>query len=130
MDTNENNGEPLVEWTGEDTTNKSRGQKKLDKKLKKHQGAIDGFSMSSETFETGMLRKREPTDFGFIIGFIVFIAMMGLAGIVLAITADPNKIRAHQDADRRFCGIDEAVKDYPLVMWTFQVNSAKYNATE
>jgi hypothetical protein len=37
---------------------------------------------------------------------------------------DPKKLIAPQDANRRLCGIDDAVKDYPLVYWTLDVKDA------
>ena len=37
---------------------------------------------------------------------------------------DPKKLLAPQDADRRLCGIDDAVIDYPLVYWTLNVKQS------
>lgn len=37
---------------------------------------------------------------------------------------DPNKLIAPQDANRRLCGIDDAVEDYKLVYWTLGVSDS------
>ena len=115
--------EPL---TG-DTKSYSRSEKKLNRKLKRHQGAIDGFSMSSDTFEKGMMRSRRPTDIAFIIGFIVFMVAVAGIGISQAFTSDTRKLLAHQDADRNFCGVTEKVKDYPLVYWSFNLPTRNFD---
>ena len=93
-----------------DTKSYSRGEKKLNAKLKRHQGAIDGFSMPADTFEGGMLRTRRPTDIAFIIGFVVFMVAVGAVGIVQSFSANPDRLLAHQDADRNFCGVTPKVE--------------------
>jgi hypothetical protein len=114
--------EQNVPLTG-DTKSYTRGERKLQAKLKRHQGAIDGFSMSSDTFEKGMLRTRRPTDIAFIIGFIVFMVVVTGIGISQGFTSDTTKLLARQDADRNFCGVSELVRDYPLVYWTFGLST-------
>ena len=77
--------------------------------------------MSSDTFSKGMLRDRRPTDIAFIIGFIVFMVLVGGIGIAQGFTSDTRRLLAKQDADRNFCGITQGFEDYPLVYWTFGV---------
>jgi len=58
------------------------------------------------------------------VGYLL--ALLGIAGYSVY-TGDPKKLVAHQDGDRRFCGIDEDVKDYPKVYWTFNFETSHSN---
>lgn len=101
----------------------SKSEKKLQKKLKRHAGAIEGFSLNQEKYVSGLVTSRRPTDIFFCMIFVGYIlTLLGIAGYSVY-TGDPMKLVAHQDGNRRFCGIDEAVKDYPKVYWTFEENS-------
>jgi hypothetical protein len=97
----------------------SRSEKKLQHKLKRHAGAIEGFSLNQEKYAAGIVTKRRPTDVFFCLIFVGYLlALLGIAGYSVY-TGDPKKLVAHQDGNRRFCGIDDDVKDYPKVYWTF-----------
>jgi len=86
--------------------------------------------MDGSKHVAGIVTERRPTDVFWCGVFVVFLlAMVGICGFSV-VKGDIQRLIAPQDASRRFCGIDEAVKDKKNVYWTMSLPLDTFGADE